>query len=325
MFQKFVKRAMLLAFIALLVSACGGSQEPAVIVVTATGGADAAAPAAESNERPSAIASQDLNVRTGPSSSYEVAGILSGGATVEVVGKTADSSWLQIVYPSGPGGLGWISAPFVQADDLSGVAVVSAPVAASGDSGSSSGGSSSGGSSSGGSSSGGSSPTATSSGNNGGGNGNSGSSPTDPPPPTSSPPPTEDSGGGGGGGGQTAPDDSNYNLELEFKNALKAKCCPTLQNEISYPNGDSSDKISFELTGFDSVTNSATTSVVITCAGEGAENVKIKYSRNNNTVGCNTTFNSNWTNFNYKGSFEIYLDGGGDAYVTWTAIFNSSK
>jgi len=293
-------------------SACGGqqAQDPIIIVVTATSGPveEVAEPVQET--QPTALVLQDLNVRYGPSSSYDIIDYIAEGSTPAIVGKNSSGSWLQIVYPAGPGGLGWVSAPFTQTGDLSAVPVVSAPVASSGNSGGSNSGGSSGGS--------GSSPTSappTSSGNN---NNNGGTSPT-------TAPPTADSGGGNGNNAQTAPDDSNYNLKLDFKNALKEKCCPTLQNVISYPSGDTSDKINFELNGFDSVTNSAKTSVVITCAGPGAEYVKIKYSRNNNTVGCNTTFDTNWTNFAYKGNFEIYVDSGTDVYVTWTAIIKSSK
>ena len=286
---------------AIILSACGGSQEPVTIVVTATSEPVAAVAEPVEETGPTALILQDLNVRYGPSSSYDIIDYIAEGSSPAIVGKNSDGTWLQIVYSAGPGGLGWVSTPFTQPGDISGVPVVSAPVASS---------SNSGGSSSSGS---GNSPTTAppTSDNSGGGG-----SPT-------TAPPTSD--GGGGGGGQTAPDDSNYNIELEFKNAVKAKCCPTLQNVISYPSGDSSDKINFELKGFDSVTNSAKTTIIITCAGEGAEYVKIKFSRNNNTVGCNSTFTTNWTNFNYKGSFEIYVDSGSDVYVTWIAIFNSSK
>ncbi len=50
-----------------------------------------------------------LHVREGPGVDYPSLGHLSQGDVVEVVGVNADSSWLQIVYPASPDGLGWIS------------------------------------------------------------------------------------------------------------------------------------------------------------------------------------------------------------------------
>ena len=300
---------LLLTIFSFVIVACslpGASEEsptPVIIVVTATTGPDGSG-------RATALILQDLNVRVGPGANFDIIDFIVEGTTVEIVAKLADASWIQIIYPAGPGGLGWISTPFTQPSDLASVPVVAPPVASSGGGGSSGGGTSATASSGGsGGTGGGKSPTATSGGTGGG----------------KSPTATSGSGGGGGGGGgQEAPADSNYSLKLEFKNALKAKCCPTLQDVISFPNGDTTDKISFELTGFDSVTNSAKTTIVITCSGVGSENVKIQFG-SGAPRGCNTTYNNNWTNFNYKGTITIYLDSGSSAFVTWTVTFQSSK
>jgi hypothetical protein len=61
-----------------------------------------------------------LNVRTGPGMAYPIVGGLSLGDSVEVVGRSAAgpsidsgrSDWLQIVYPSGSDGRGWIAAAY---------------------------------------------------------------------------------------------------------------------------------------------------------------------------------------------------------------------
>jgi Tol biopolymer transport system component/uncharacterized protein YraI len=67
------------------------------------------------------VTAYGLNVRTGPSVAYPIIGVLSRGDVVEVVGKNAAATWLQIVYPStGSGhrpadsdGRGWLSAAYV--------------------------------------------------------------------------------------------------------------------------------------------------------------------------------------------------------------------
>ena len=61
-----------------------------------------------------AITAGALNVRRGPGTNYPVAGQLKQNDVVEISGKNADSSWLQIVYPTGTIGRGWISASYAQ-------------------------------------------------------------------------------------------------------------------------------------------------------------------------------------------------------------------
>ena len=62
------------------------------------------------------VTSYGLNVRTGPGVAYSIIGVLSRGDVVEVVGKNAagpsinsgQSTWLQILYPTGADGRAWI-------------------------------------------------------------------------------------------------------------------------------------------------------------------------------------------------------------------------
>jgi hypothetical protein len=61
-----------------------------------------------------AITARVLNVRRGPGTHYPVIGQLQQNDVVEITGKNADSSWLQIVYPTGTIGRGWIFAPYTQ-------------------------------------------------------------------------------------------------------------------------------------------------------------------------------------------------------------------
>jgi uncharacterized protein YraI len=59
---------------------------------------------------------QRLNVRSGPGTGFETLGMLDANATVSLTGKNATASWFQIAYPSGPGGRGWVTAQYIQAD-----------------------------------------------------------------------------------------------------------------------------------------------------------------------------------------------------------------
>ena len=53
------------------------------------------------------------SVRNGPNSSYSILGTVPKGATVAVIGRSEDESWLQIRYPPGSSLLGWVSADFL--------------------------------------------------------------------------------------------------------------------------------------------------------------------------------------------------------------------
>ena len=54
---------------------------------------------------------EPINVRTGPSTvSYPVIGQLPVGATAPALARSPSSEWIEISYPAGPGGVGWIYA-----------------------------------------------------------------------------------------------------------------------------------------------------------------------------------------------------------------------
>jgi uncharacterized protein YraI len=68
-----------------------------------------------------------MNVRGGPGTNYPVVGPGPAGESAKVIGRNADSSWLQIEYPSSSG-VGWIFAKLVQVNgDPQSVAVAQAP------------------------------------------------------------------------------------------------------------------------------------------------------------------------------------------------------
>jgi len=54
---------------------------------------------------------EPINVRTGPSTVYyPIIGQLPVGATAPALGVSPSRAWIQISYPPGPGGVGWIYA-----------------------------------------------------------------------------------------------------------------------------------------------------------------------------------------------------------------------
>lgn len=60
---------------------------------------------------------QLANVRLGPSTGYLSIGTLNAGEIVTFRGRIAENLWVQIDYPSGPDGHGWISKDLVDAHD----------------------------------------------------------------------------------------------------------------------------------------------------------------------------------------------------------------
>lgn len=56
-----------------------------------------------------------INVRLGPSSTiYPVVGVLLTGSTAPAFGRSPGGDWIQIEFPSAPGGRGWVYSPLVQ-------------------------------------------------------------------------------------------------------------------------------------------------------------------------------------------------------------------
>jgi len=66
----------------------------------------------------SAVINQQLNIRGGPGTSFGSIGILNTNDVVDLTGKNKDGSWLQIDFPTGPDGKGWVNATFVKADSI---------------------------------------------------------------------------------------------------------------------------------------------------------------------------------------------------------------
>lgn len=69
-----------------------------------------------------------INVRMGPSSTiYPVVGILLTGSTAPALGRSQGGDWIQIEFPTAPGGVGWVYSPLVQVSPPGNLQVVAPP------------------------------------------------------------------------------------------------------------------------------------------------------------------------------------------------------
>lgn len=71
-------------------------------------------------------ATQQLNVRSGPGTDYNVLGMIQPGTVMLLTGKNENATWLQIEYAGGPGGRGWVTAAYVQVNDTASLPALNA-------------------------------------------------------------------------------------------------------------------------------------------------------------------------------------------------------
>lgn len=111
------------------------ASSPTTVNVIATGGPATPTPTAPPSDTPTPTpigtpegrVTTDLNVRLGPSTDYDVVGLLRAGDTVQIVGKNADGTWWQIPFAQAPNGLAWISAEFVPTGNPALIPIVDTP------------------------------------------------------------------------------------------------------------------------------------------------------------------------------------------------------
>jgi uncharacterized protein YgiM (DUF1202 family) len=72
-----------------------------------------------------AVVQQQINVRSGPGTSFNSLGTLNAQDVVNLIGKDANGAWLQIEFPqgSGPDSKGWVNAAFVQAKGVENIPI----------------------------------------------------------------------------------------------------------------------------------------------------------------------------------------------------------
>jgi uncharacterized protein YraI len=71
-----------------------------------------------------AVIQQQLNVRSGPGTDFNSLGTLNPQDVVSLTGKDPNGAWLQIDFPAGPEGKGWVNAAFVQAQGAENLPII---------------------------------------------------------------------------------------------------------------------------------------------------------------------------------------------------------
>lgn len=71
-----------------------------------------------------AIVQQQINVRSGPGTSFNSLGTLNAQDVVNLTGKDSNGAWLQIAFNAGPEGKGWINAAFVRAQGVENLPII---------------------------------------------------------------------------------------------------------------------------------------------------------------------------------------------------------
>jgi uncharacterized protein YraI len=74
--------------------------------------------------QPSVTATVLLNVRSGPGTNNPSYGMLHPGQSAVAVGTNSDGSWYAISVPPAEGGIGWVSAEYVVAENTEGLPVI---------------------------------------------------------------------------------------------------------------------------------------------------------------------------------------------------------
>lgn len=257
------------------------TQEVVVVVVTATEPPAEEVAEGEDTGPVEVVTIQDINMRAGDSTAYGVMTVIPGNTSVQVTGKNGDGSWYQVFYHDATG---WISAAYTEGEVPEDLAIVQPPPVPQ----------------SSGSGGGGGSPTNTPSSGGGGGGGGGGG---------------DGDGDGDGGGGGGAPSDSDISVDVNIKNHTSSH-----NGEISYPNGDTTDRVFVHIVGFDSVTTSGEAQFTLACSGDGVGNVSVTGGGS-----CNDTWTKFFTNDSDNLTITIKLDSGSNAYVEWTLIISADN
>jgi hypothetical protein len=89
-----------------IVRASDVNQQPTVSILTVTG--TPLGPTIRVN------ADQDqINVRSGPSTDYDIIGVMIAGQTAPALGRSAGGSWVQVGYAGVENGVAWVYSPLV--------------------------------------------------------------------------------------------------------------------------------------------------------------------------------------------------------------------
>jgi len=76
----------------------------------------------------SGLVIQKINVRSGPGTEYDSLGVLNSNDVVFITGKDAGGAWIQIEFTSAPDGKGWVTAKFLQVENIEAVPMIGVAV-----------------------------------------------------------------------------------------------------------------------------------------------------------------------------------------------------
>ncbi len=117
------KLATLLTVLSLFVAACGTSELSTATPIPPTASPSETLRASATSLPPTltftpppieGTLSIQVNVRSGPGTSYDSLGLLNAGEKVQIISQDSQRKWYQIVYPSAPQGYAWVIAQYVQ-------------------------------------------------------------------------------------------------------------------------------------------------------------------------------------------------------------------
>lgn len=78
-------------------------------------------------EGPEILVPDEVNVRLGPDTEYELVGVLISGQRAPALGRSPGGEWIQIYYPGVEGNVAWVYAPLVRLDGQGFLPVVEPP------------------------------------------------------------------------------------------------------------------------------------------------------------------------------------------------------
>jgi uncharacterized protein YraI len=126
---------------------------------------------------------------------------------------------------------------------------------------------------------------------------------------------------------QVAPADNDYNLNVDMGNTQGAITQGTISNVVSYPNGDTEDRVFFSTNNINNQGGSGTAVRQIfnfTCSGAGSE--FIEFFSGGQTFGCGDTYIIQAaTADSDTGSIRIRAVGGSATYVQWTVLMQVER
>lgn len=125
---------------------------------------------------------------------------------------------------------------------------------------------------------------------------------------------------------QVAPPDQQQVTVQVSANPNSQNTVATVSDVISYPGGDTADRIRYEVIDFSQAVFAAEVLITITCTGPGAENalVSSNFGRNGPQQPCNGySRTQRHTNDSDFGNLEIYLESGNNALVNYTVVITN--